>query len=258
METSWFIGSTEIVSDQAYTVDGAPFTVTAGSYYLYDASAPSLCDEIATALGGTVTLTEDGYVKIYKAGPNFTIVLPAYLEYMLGFQSAISGSNSYVADWRSPLFWSPGRVANSKAVQIGVNGRTVYNTIVGVGDDGTPCSTTHGSRTYNNFFMRYIDVSRIWSVGDQNLNYFDSGGTFERFRKEVLIKQYAFKVYRTMEEVSGSTDDASFVSTYKLGPYALTPKARTPDVAAERSNGFSLADTRWDIDLNVYVRTELT
>lgn len=253
--TCWLIGSTEIAA-QTVTIDASPENISAGAYYLYHPTAPSLLDEMVTAMTAAgvaapaAELLENRKVRLSSSG-TFTVTWPAdnILRNHLGFSGNLAAASSYTASGISPLLWSPGRKESPKTVRLGINGRTVYNTIVGVGDDGTPCATTHGSRTYNAFFWRYVEADRIMTTSS-------SGGEFEVFKGEVLVKQYPFNIWRDLTENAASSSAASFGS--RLGPYALLPQGRSPDIAADRSKGFGLADSRWDVEMDVYVRTELS
>lgn len=255
VETCWLIGSTEIAA-QTVTIDGSDETITAGEYYLYHATAPSLLDEMVDAMtsAGVVApaaeILENRKVKLSSSG-TFTVTWPAdnILRNYLGFTGNLAAASSYTATNISPLLWSPGRTESPTMSRVGLNGRTVYNTTIGVGDDGTPCATTHGSRVYNEFWWKNI-------AGDRYQTSSAAGGEFETFKGEVLVKQYAFGLYRGIDEDDASTTAVTFGSP--LGPYAFRPSGRSPDVAGERSRGFALADSRWDVTVPVYVRTEVS
>lgn len=253
--SSWLIGSTEIAA-QSVTIDASPESISAGTYYLYHATAPNLLDEMVAAMTSAgvtapaATLRENRKVVLSSLG-TFTVTWPAdnILRDLLGFTGNLAAASSYTATNISPLLWSPGRTESTTISRVGLHGRTIYNTIVGIGDDGTPCATTHGSRVFNEFFWRYIDGNRIQTSSEL-------GGEFETFKSEVLVKQYAFGLYRNIDEDDSSTSTVSFGSP--LGPYAFRPSTRSPDIAPERSRGFALSDVRWDVTMPVYVRTEVS
>lgn len=251
--SSWLVGSTAIAA-QTVTIDGSAEDLAAGEYYLHHASAASLSAQMVAAMTAAgvadpvCVLLKNRRLRLASSGV-FTVTWPAdgLLRDLLGFDSNLAAGSSYDAPNISPLLWSPGRTASPDA-PIGLTGRTIYNSIVGVGDDGTPCSTIHGSRVVNGFAWRYVALDRYQTA--DNL-----GGEFRRFVGEVLIKQGAFTLYRNTEE---SDETTAVTLGSALGPYAFRIKGRTPDIDATRSRGFELADARWDVEIPVYVRTEVS
>ena len=252
--TSWLIGSTAIAA-QEVTIDGSAEDIAAGEYYLIHGSADALASEMVTAMTAAgvadpvAVILENRRIRLASSG-TFTVTWPAdgILRSLLGFTGNLAAASSYDATNPSPLFWSPGRTDSSTS-PLGLTGRTVYNAIVGVGDDGQPCSTVHGSRTTNEFWWKLVKLARYQTSSAL-------GGEYQTFVSEVLIKQHAFALYRGVVEDDSSTTTVTLPAS--LGPYAALPKGRSPDFNATRSAGFELADARWDVRLPVYVRTEVS
>lgn len=251
---SWLIGSTAIAA-QTVTVDGSGESIAAGEYYLYDGSAPSLTAQMVAAMTSAgvadpvAVLLKNRRLRLASSG-TFTVTWPAdgILRDLLGFTTNLAGNTSYDATNPSPLLWSPGTTENPTS-PIGLVGRTVYNTRIGVGDDGRPCATTHGSRVVNGFYWRNVALARYQTSSAL-------GGEYQTFAGQVLVRQAAFKLWRNVDEDDSSSTAVTLSSS--LGPYAMTPQGRSPDADGEREAGFELADARWRVGFDAYVRTEVS
>ena len=255
MTSSWLVGSAALAA-QSVTIDGTPEAIAAGTYYLYDATASlSLLSKMVAAMtaagvaaaAGVVLLNRK--VKLSSSGV-FTVTWPAdgVLRDLLGFSGNLAAASSYTASAISPLLWSPGKPESPQRSPLGVAGHRVYNTQIGVAEDGTTFSTTSGYRTIQEYRWTYVHTSRVQTSAE-------AGGEFARFFSEVLIKA-RWKLYRAIAEDDTSTTAVTWPTA--IGPYFMTPDSRAPDWDFNRSSGFEFGDCRNDLALKCHVVPEVS
>lgn len=250
VRSTWLIGSVEALPLQSFTIDAVPSEITAGSRYLVAASAPlSLLAQLAAAmvaagLGGvSVVVLESRRVRISADGP-FAITWGSAtrLRDLLGFTANVAGLSSYTAVRISPLLWSGGEV--SRATRDGVAGYTLDDAEIAVSADGARQITTHFyTHTVDDWSWHAVHLSRYWATDD-------AGGTWMRFRSEVVVPGHRFVMYEQVEEDTTSADPVSL-------PTAGVYKARSiPPGTGRRISGFEASNTYWRVELEVRVAPE--
>lgn len=222
IESSWLVGALRLDDDATIVVGGNNATVSAGTYYLRDATASlSLVDAVETAIaahyaGSTVRVQRDRKVKIDLNGNSVTLVIPSALQAALGFTASPYGSaTSRTAEAVSTLLWSPGWPETPVGHPVGTTGVETPNWVQTSSPSGlTTRTTTHGtsSRTTE---LRWSMVlqSRVWTTSD------GEPGEFRRWYREVLAPGRRWKLYSGITEDDASTTAVTW--TTALGPYVL-------------------------------------
>lgn len=134
---------------------------------------------------------------------------------------------------------------------LGVRGHKVNSTYQSVSPyDGTTESITHGSREYNKFSWGYVNVDRVWTKDEK-------GGEFRTWFQNVSVPANAFKLYRSVPEVAGSSNTEASIIIAGLGPYIHSADRRGVDWNYDRSKGREHDDSQSEITLSVHVCPEL-
>lgn len=230
VRSTWLVGSVEALPLQAFTIDAVPSEITAGSYYLVaDDTAVSLLAQLAAELtaaglaGVSVVVLENRRVRI-SAGSTFSVTWGSAtrLRDLLGFTGNLAGLSSYTATYPSPLLWSGGEV--SRATRDGVAGYPFEDAEISVSADGARQITTHYyTHTLDDWAWNAVHLSRYWAADD-------TGGTWNRFRSEVVVPGNRFQCFEQVEEDTSSTDPVSLPT--RLGTYKARkiPPIRHPDL----------------------------
>lgn len=218
-ETAWVIGSEEDVPDQTITVNGTPYVMTGGSFYLQDSNnSLSWVKQLQDILDNEVTnasvrLIENRKVRI-TADDSFTIVWSDADETRdaMGFTGTVGPTTSAVADNISPLFWSPSW-PESPATPDDIEGWEVKDTVVTSSPSGrTQKVTQHWESVLQTFAWTQVPIDRIWTATP------GLGGEYRRFFDDVLEPGIRFKLF---SDVTESTLTTNAVLGSELGPYKL-------------------------------------
>lgn len=226
--SAWLVG---VVTLPAQAFDGGTgggnIEVDAGTYYLRHGTAGlSLLDTLAadwtTELGLAVTIVvqRNRRIRIDIAAPGAVIEWTGVgnnasaLRDILGFVGNRTSATSHVAEYPSPLLWSPGYIATPKT-RNGRDGYTVPHQSVYKSDDGTQKFVAHyGDETWQDLGWSHIEPDRMQVADTEN-----GGGTFNDFWEQVAKYGRRFTWYPEIDE-----DDASSTAvtwTTARGPYTL-------------------------------------
>lgn len=160
-------------------------------------------------------ITEAGYVVLSSSG-TFTVTwTDTVLRNVLGFTADLSAASSYVATYKSELFWSPGYVA-TRPMPNSVGGVDMNDTRIQISRDGTQRNVvSHHTRRFDTLSWDAVWHERVWYADSAQDNA--KGGTWRRFRERVWALGRTFDVYLVVDETAGSTTTATWPSA--LGRY---------------------------------------
>jgi hypothetical protein len=226
--TCWLIGSYPdlpaaniTVVDHVAASEGQ--TVAAGDYYVHSVTASlSLLEAVKAAVNAhsniadcNAGMTKSGHVRIWRTGgQTFGVTWGASGEVvrdLLGYVGNLSAASTYTAPLRSPLFWSPGRPESPALSPLGVVGQKIHDTVVSQAGTGTIRTMRFNTYRINEFFWRFLPVSRVWTSSEL-------GGEFFTFHEQVLSRGRRLWLHRDMEE--DTTDTTTIVALGSgLGPY---------------------------------------
>lgn len=229
MLSSLLIGSHPNVPEATFDVDVGgtveSLSIAAGAYYLADTdSSLSLVDAFAAAIQEHSSLSS---VSAW-VGEDQTVHVQADTAFDLTWTGDTTARNllGITGDWGtsqtdqdaqsvSPLLWMPGHTESPTMARLGVNGKPVWDTKVGMpGTAARVTATQHNLVYHNEFEWRYVENDRVWTTSPAN-------GEFYKFFDQVLRRFYKFKLYRERTDDSTSTTDVGISSTGQLGPYIM-------------------------------------
>lgn len=256
--TSWLIGSDLAVPADSFDVVATTTetkTVTAGKYYLYDATTGiSLLTHVAGLIQGHANVTtctgailENRKVKLTGSGSFDVTWTDTNVRDMLGFTGNLSGASSYTATNISPLFWSPLRTESPQLAPLGVDGVGVHDTHWAQSATTVITATTNNSWRENSFSWRYVAISRMWTSSE-------AGGEYYTFYDRVLRRAAPFKLYRNVEEDTSGGDAATLATV--LGPYKMKPQGGDTKLKYRRE--FQNQDLRSPVELDCVKVTEIS
>lgn len=218
-ETAWVIGQTTTSASFDFLVNGAPVSVAAGAYYLFDSvTSRSLLDVLATATALSWDITEAGKVK--ASGPSFTIAWGTgtglLLRDLLGFDADVTpATTSAIGALQSRLLWSPTFKAQTFTPPQ-IDAYPVPDTqVVASLTAKTVDHVTNFTQERQEFAWDAVPIERVWPVSD------GLGDTsFRYFWSLVLQAGERFKLYEVTEDPS-STSGVVYGVLAALGPYKL-------------------------------------
>lgn len=217
ISSSWIIGSFVLAANATLTVNGNARTITAGTWYLRDATSTlslitKVQTEIAAVVGGsTVVIGKDRKLRITSGGGALTLAVPSTLQAVLGLPASPTVGTSIVADSVSTLLWSPGWPETPNGHPVESDGWDVYDRVMTASASGlTTNVTTHHSQRLASWSWFAVKQSRCWSSAK-------SPGEFVRFFADVLVPGYRFKLYSDMSEDESSSSAVTWTTAY--GPY---------------------------------------
>lgn len=221
IESSWLVGAVQLDNDATIVVGGNNAVVSAGTYYLRDASASlSLIDAVETAIaahyaGSTVRVQRDRKIKIDLNGNSVALTIPATLQAALGFTASPYGAaTSRTAEAVSTLLWSPAWPETPVGHPVGTTGVEIANWVQTSSPSGlTTRTTTHGSQRITELRWSMVLQARVWTTSD------GEPGEFRRFYREVLAPGRRWKLYSGVTEDEASTTAVTW--TTAVGPYVL-------------------------------------
>lgn len=232
--------------------------MAAGSYYLYDASAPlSLLAQVQASMtsagvgAASAALLRTRRVRL-SGNANFSITWDGtFLRDLLGFsQGNLSGTSSYVADSISPLIWSSGTKPAAVAAPLDCSGHKQALVNVAIAPySGRMETASHGSREFNKFTWLNIPLARMRTAAAL-------GGEWQTFFDQVCVNACPFKMYREVSEENSGTTVATFDHA-ALGPFHISPERRALGWDFVRSRGYEMIDRRLDLTLPVHVCPEI-
>lgn len=248
MATDLLIGSYPNLPAQTLTISTAgPVTenhdLAEGSYYLYDdqsafdlmAAITAVLESHSVLTGATVSMLNNRHLRI-SATQTFSLTWPTdnVLRNLLGFTTNLSGTNTYTATNISSLLWSPGKTTTYGA-RLGTDGIPVSDTAWAQSGPGTVYATRHNTYRRQSLIYRFVQNARVWTTSE-------AGGEFFAFWRDVLDLGRKFKVWRTLDEGSGSSDwdiagdgDGVLPSS---GAYVYQPTERPGAMPWDREFGF--------------------
>lgn len=253
IDTCWLVGSFTLAEDADVTVNGNDHTVSAGTYYLRDATnGNSLIYQLQTAIaaevpGSTVHIGADRILRIVSGAGALTLAIPSELQAVTGLAASPSVGTTVAADEPSTLLWSPGWPETSTGHPSGVTGRPVYDRVQTVSSTGLTTRTTlHHAQTLAEWSWFSVDQSRAWTT--------DGGepGEFRRFWQDVLLPGENFKLYPEISEDATVTTTVTW--TTALGPYVASGPLPSPPHKRKVAN----SDEWVDIELSAHVVTEIS
>ena len=163
---AWLIGSIEDMDTQTVTIGGMPLDLS-GDLYLYDTTlARSLISRFAGLMSTAgiaaplAFIRRSGYVYLESSGV-FTVNWGAstILRDLLGFDANLSGASSYVAPYKSPLLFAPGKPETPVGHRLGTAGHKVHTQYQAVSAfTGRAVSVSHGSRTFAHAFAAGLEL----------------------------------------------------------------------------------------------------
>jgi len=253
VRSTWLVGSLDPLPAQPFTISGNPAAIASAPWYLSAADAGlSLLAGVEaemTAAGvadASAVLLENRLVRLSGSG-TFAVTWGAAttLRSLLGFAGNLSGASSYTATAVSPLLWSGGLV--SRAVPTGIVGYPVEDAEITISADAQRQITTqYYTHTHDEWTWEAVHLSRYWSTSD-------AGGTWMRFRSEVLVPGNRVQLYEIVEEDSASAAPVALPT--RVGVY----RAReVPPGLGTRTAGFENANTYWRVGLPVRSSPEYT
>lgn len=214
--TDWLIGEFELEATATIVINGNNAVITAGSYYLSDATpSRSLLAVIQTALqahvaSATVVVRADRLVQI-SAAVALTLTIPASLQAVLGLPGSPSVGSTVTASSVSTHLWSPGWQGTSVGHPRSVDARPVYDRVQTSSPTGlTTRTTVHGYAQVSGQRWNHVARERVWTSG-----VLGQPGEFARFHSDVLVPGYRFKLYRGIDE--GASTAVTW--TTAAGPY---------------------------------------
>lgn len=257
MPTSVLIGSRHITA-QTWSVTTNSVTedieIPAGEYYLSDpSSALSYCTAVAAALNthsemtlATCYVSETRQVRI-TASPNTAIVFTdTDGSDFLGYNANLSSGAAHVAPLISDYLWSPGKPESPLEAILGVPGRKVKDTRVGVsGLGGRMVSTHNDTRMLARFVWRHVVRARYWTTDEL-------GGEFVTFWDMVLSGFARWKLYRDVVEGSGTS---AMDLTDPLGPYKIRPPSDTVEFDIDRE--VEMLDLNFSVNIPAIIVPEI-
>lgn len=216
--SSWLVGSFQLVNDATITVNASDVVVSAGSYYLRDATdSLSLIKQVETAIasvvaGSTVYIGQDRKVRIDFDGNATNITIPSTLRAVLGFTQAGYGPVSLlVAERVSTLLWSPSWPETTEGSPVGVPGHKVYDRVMTSSPTGLTTNVTiHYSTTRVKLRWFAVPSDRAWTTDELP-------GEFNQFFNDIIVYGRNMKLYSQMLEDEASGAAVSW--TAGLGPY---------------------------------------
>jgi len=214
---NWLVGSIVLLEDVTVVVAGNNKTISAGTYYLYDAMlSRSLIGKLEAVIqtevaGASVELLQNRKVRIDFDAVSTTIAIPADLQDVLGFTSSpYAGATSRTAEAVSTILWSGGYIARPANARVGAAGYRVTDRVLRTSPSGlTFYSTKHHTATRNSFSWNAVREDRAWP---QN----EAPGSYVIFEREVIEPRRRFKIYTVVED-DASSSAASLGGV--LGPY---------------------------------------
>lgn len=222
IETSWLIGSFTLASNATIVCNGSNVVITAGDYYLRDATnANSLIYQIQTGLAAvvgstTVHIGKDRYLRIVSGGGNLTLTIPSSLQEVTGLAGSPTVGTTVTATSISTLLWSPGWPETPVGFPTGRTGRRVYDRKQTASPTGLTTRTTlHHYTTVARWRWQAIDNDRVWTTSDDGV-----GGEYRKFWQDVLLPGENFKLYPEVSEDSTVTTTVTWPTA--LGPYVAS------------------------------------
>jgi hypothetical protein len=216
--SSVLIGSFTLAANATLVVNGNNTVIAAGDYYLRDPTAAnSLVDEIEAAVdsivpGSTVYIGKDRLLRIVSGGGALTLSVPASLREVLGLVAAPTVGTTVVGTSISTLLWSPGWPETPVGMPAGVEGRVISDRTVNSSATGLTVEVTeHHSMTMASWNWTAVPQDRAWTSAEDP-------GEFVRFREDVLIPGFRFKLYSQVSEDSASSSAITWPSP-PFGPY---------------------------------------
>lgn len=239
--TSWLIGST-LIQEQSYSLGGGlDLGFPAGEYSLLAMMNLLLADMTSEGFfSPAVVLCRDRLIRI-SASSSFSIEWnTTELRDLLGFTGDLSGASSYTAAYPSGLLFSPGYPA-TRPVSEGCNGYSVEDQRIEIDRSGTIVNTTcNHSQTWDELSWSGVVASRVVAVDPTAVS---AGGTWRRFRRLVLVPNYAFFHVELVDE-DGTSAAASLSSS--LGQYKC--RELPADYQDRRIRN---ANSRWNFGVKV-------
>lgn len=260
-DSAWFVGSVTLPEVTLVGFDGDDITLAAGTYYLrHTTAALSLLDAFNSAIdasAASITCTScfirrDRRVQINLSGIadlQFDTVSTngELLAAALGFEGDQSGASSYVADFVSPLLWSPGFPATPTTIS-GVEGYSVDDKVIYRSQDGSQSVTyLYSSSTYQEWSWSHVVPERLRITDGAP----DDGGTFHRFYESVYKLGLRFFMYPSVSEDDSSSTIVSFGTG--IGPYV-----RRSDTGDWYKRNVPNAEVSSPLDLNGHIVDELS
>jgi hypothetical protein len=195
-------------------------------------------------------LLESGKIKLTMDGTTAVTWGSATLvRDLLGYSGNLSGASSYVADYVSPLFWSPGKTESPERDVLGGTGALESDIAFRIAPSTYASSTEHNTRYVNTFAWRNIATARFRTTDAANGELWTWWGYVRKLAN--------LKLYRNVAEDTAGSDAASLGTP--LGPYTLDPRTmpRGGAFPFARSSGFELVDAWHPVSLDVVTTTEL-
>lgn len=221
-----FVGSYENLPAQSFqaelTSGGGPqnATLSTGDYYLVNATAnrsllDAVASEIENAIGEppTIALQRDLRVQIaFSNAASITWGSATTLRNLLGFTGDLSSNTLHTATNISPLIWSAGYRALTRAHgDAASGGEVIVDTIQTKSNTGRTINTiTHGQSIIQDFSWDFVYVSRVQTSSEL-------GGEFITFVANVLNRGQRFTWHKGIVEDPSSTTLLSL--TTAVGPY---------------------------------------
>ena len=176
----------------------------------------------------------DRKLRIVSGGGALTLTIPTSLQAVLGLPGSPSVGTTIVADSISTLLWSPGwpetPVGNpTHADGYDVTDRTFTSSATGLTTD----VVIHATQRIASWSWYAVPPARAWTASSL-------GGEYHRFRADVLMPGYRFKLYTNVEEnealataVTWPTAKGPFVARELADDWYSRHIAETDDVGAD-------------------------
>lgn len=257
---AWLIGSIEDMDTQTVTIGGMPLDLS-GDLYLYDTTlARSLISRFAGLMSTAgiaaplAFIRRSGYVYLESSGV-FTVNWGAstILRDLLGFDANLSGASSYVAPYKSPLLFAPGKPETPVGHRLGTAGHKVHTQYQAVSAfTGRAVSVSHGSRTFARYSFPLVSTALIVSAANE-------GGTFARWWQEIAVTSSRWKLYRDVLGGATNTTAVHGDLVNPLGPYVHSNTGgNAPRWNFTPSKGLERTDLCADIDISAHIVPEFT
>ena len=189
--------------------------------YLHDSTGSrSLITQLATTILAdnpdlttlTITLQRDRLLRL-EFDVECGLILSTTMRQILGFDTDLSGSDTYTADRPSTYLWAPA-MAEQTDGRLGKSGIPVWDAQWAMGGGNAPPTVTR-----HNFHRR---ETLSWdSVANDRIWVDETGGEFFAFWRDCLSAGRRFCHYRqiTMDEASSTAVTLSS----RVGPYCMAP-----------------------------------
>lgn len=232
--TDWLVSSRESWADQTITIDASVEVITAplgGLYLLHVVADLSMIHQLYLALvaagvaAPTVTITKSRRVRITSSG-TFAITWGSGTELrdLLGFDGDLSGAAEYVAESRSTLLWSGGKIGSPRKAPLDATGSPSFDGSVTLGPTGIMTVRQEGDPTVTEIY----DWKRT-----PKARFFASPltgavpGDWRHFWQYEQITARKIAVLRKVSEGDDDDDtDADYSASYVLGPYVADLSGR--------------------------------